>query len=83
MVSEIARTFYKSDLILTPSFDTAVTDELPFRMAVWQGAQILSSVFGGPLAPGILLTMGGIGGLHAWKWCKSDVMIFRQSSSQA
>jgi len=37
-------------------------------MAVWHGAQTLSNVFGGPLAAGILTTMDGLGGLHAWKW---------------
>lgn len=52
-----------------------VKDELPFRMAVWHGAQTLSNVFGGPLAAGILETMDGLGGLHAWKWCKSDVTV--------
>lgn len=46
-----------------------VKDELPFRMAVWHGAQTLSNVFGGPLAAGILETMDGLAGLHAWKWC--------------
>lgn len=52
-----------------------VKDELPFRMAVWHGAQTLSNVFGGPLAAGILETMDGLAGLHAWKWCKYSGLI--------
>lgn len=48
-----------------------VREELPFRMALWHGAQTLSNVFGGPFAAAVLENMDGIRGKHAWEWCKS------------
>lgn len=55
-----------------------VREELPFRMALWHGAQCISNVFGGPLAAGILETMEGVAGLRAWQWCKClSVLDFR------
>jgi hypothetical protein len=48
-----------------------VRDELPFRMALWHGAQTLSNVLGGPFAAAVLENMQGIRGMHAWQWCKS------------
>ena len=45
-----------------------VKDELPFRMALWHGAQTIANVAGGPLAAGILENMDGIAGMKAWQW---------------
>ncbi|WVR04911.1 hypothetical protein IAU60_001923 [Kwoniella sp. DSM 27419] len=45
-----------------------VREELPFRMALWHGAQTISNVLGGPFAAAVLENMDGIRGMHAWEW---------------
>ena len=45
-----------------------VREELPFRMALWHGAQCMSNVLGGPFAAVVLETMEGIRGMRAWQW---------------
>ena len=37
-----------------------------------------SNVFGGPIAAGILETMEGVGGLRAWKWCRSLLLLHQE-----
>jgi MFS family permease len=42
--------------------------ESPLRMGIWHAGNIISNVFSGLLAAGILTNMDNIGGLHAWQW---------------
>ncbi|KAF9883417.1 hypothetical protein FE257_003500 [Aspergillus nanangensis] len=42
--------------------------ESPLRMGIWHAGNIISNVFSGLLAAGILTTMDGIANLHAWQW---------------
>ncbi|RYN66036.1 hypothetical protein AA0117_g11996 [Alternaria alternata] len=42
--------------------------ESPLRMAIWHAGNIVSNVFSGLLAAGILTNMDNIAGLHAWQW---------------
>ena len=37
-------------------------------MAIWHAGNIVSNVFSGLLAAGILTNMDNIAGLHAWQW---------------
>lgn len=48
-------------------------------MALWHGAQTLSNVLGGPFAAGVLTTMEGKGGMHAWEWCRSILLISKRT----
>lgn len=43
-------------------------EEAPVRMAIWHAGNIVSNIFSGLLAAGILENMDGIAGLHAWQW---------------
>jgi len=38
---------------------------------VRDGIDSNSNVLGGPFAAAVLENMDGIGGMHAWQWCKS------------
>ncbi|KAF4536465.1 Vitamin H transporter [Lasiodiplodia theobromae] len=42
--------------------------ESPLRMSIWHAGNIVSNIFSGLLAAGILTNMDGIAGLHAWQW---------------
>lgn len=42
--------------------------ESPLRMGIWHAGNIVSNIFSGLLAAGILTNMDGIAGLHAWQW---------------
>jgi hypothetical protein len=35
------------------------------------GTDSIRNVLGGPFAAAVLENMDGIGGMHAWQWCKS------------
>jgi MFS family permease len=61
--------FLPSVALMTSSW--YVREELPFRMALWHGAQTISNVLGGPFAAAVLENMDGINGMHAWEWCES------------
>ncbi|KAI9896618.1 hypothetical protein N3K66_008790 [Trichothecium roseum] len=42
--------------------------ETPYRMAIWHAGNIVSNVFSGLLAAGILTNMDNIANLHSWQW---------------
>ncbi|KAL4864287.1 hypothetical protein BDV12DRAFT_201245 [Aspergillus spectabilis] len=52
--------------LLTSSWYTK--QESPFRMGIWHAGNIISNVFSGLLAAGILTNMDGIANLRAWQW---------------
>lgn len=52
--------------LMTSSWYTK--EESPLRMAVWHAGNIISNVFSGLIAAGVLTNMDGIRGLHAWQW---------------
>ncbi|KAL2795263.1 major facilitator superfamily domain-containing protein [Aspergillus keveii] len=52
--------------LLTSSWYTR--QESPLRMGIWHAGNIISNVFSGLLAAGILTNMDGIANLHAWQW---------------
>jgi MFS family permease len=52
--------------LMTSSWYTK--QESPLRMAIWHAGNIVSNVFSGLLAAGILTNMDNIAGLHAWQW---------------
>jgi hypothetical protein len=37
-------------------------------MAIWHAGNIVSNIFSGLLAAGILTNMDGIANMHAWQW---------------
>ncbi|CZT14629.1 related to TNA1-High affinity nicotinic acid plasma membrane permease [Ramularia collo-cygni] len=43
-------------------------EEAPLRMAIWHAGNIISNVFSGLLAAGILTNMEGVANLRAWQW---------------
>ncbi|KAL4876978.1 major facilitator superfamily domain-containing protein [Aspergillus karnatakaensis] len=52
--------------LLTSSWYTK--QESPLRMGIWHAGNIISNVFSGLLAAGILTNMDGIADLRAWQW---------------
>lgn len=58
--------FLPAVALLTSSWYTK--EETPMRMAIWHAGNIISNVFSGLLAAGILTGMDGVSGLQSWKW---------------
>ncbi|GIZ48044.1 hypothetical protein CKM354_001111900 [Cercospora kikuchii] len=52
--------------LMTSSWYTK--QESSLRMAIWHAGNIISNVFSGLIAAGVLTNMDGIAGLHAWQW---------------
>lgn len=52
--------------LMTSSWYTK--EESPLRMGIWHAGNIISNVFSGLLAAGILTNMDGIAKLTAWQW---------------
>jgi MFS family permease len=52
--------------LMTSSWYTK--EESPLRMGIWHAGNIISNVFSGLLAAGILTGMDNIAGLHSWQW---------------
>ncbi|KAF2162919.1 hypothetical protein M409DRAFT_26772 [Zasmidium cellare ATCC 36951] len=52
--------------LMTSSWYTK--QESPLRMAIWHAGNIISNVFSGLLAAGILTNMDNVAGLHSWQW---------------
>lgn len=52
--------------LMTSSWYTK--EESPLRMGIWHAGNIISNVFSGLLAAGVLTNMDNIAGLHAWQW---------------
>ena len=52
--------------LLTSSWYTK--HESPLRMGIWHAGNIVSNVFSGLLAAGILTNMDDVAGMHAWQW---------------
>ncbi|EUC41932.1 hypothetical protein COCMIDRAFT_29378 [Bipolaris oryzae ATCC 44560] len=52
--------------LMTSSWYTK--EESPLRMGIWHAGTIISNVFSGLLAAGILTNMDNVAGLHAWQW---------------
>ncbi|SPO07461.1 probable permeases of the major facilitator superfamily [Cephalotrichum gorgonifer] len=58
--------FFPGITLMTSSWYTK--EENPLRMAIWHAGNTISNIISGFLAAGILTTMDGTLGLHAWKW---------------
>ena len=52
--------------LMTSSWYTK--EESPLRMGIWHAGNIISNVFSGLLAAGILTNMDDVAGLHSWQW---------------
>ncbi|USP82062.1 vitamin H transporter [Curvularia clavata] len=52
--------------LMTSSWYTK--EESPLRMGIWHAGNIISNVFSGLLAAGILTNMDDVASLHAWQW---------------
>lgn len=52
--------------LMTSSWYTK--EETPLRMAIWHAGNIISNVFSGLIAAGVLTNMDNVRGLHSWQW---------------